>query len=104
MDWKLELDALIQCTMTFAKDVKPEPISEISPVIRAAEQTLADTSTPIPRPTGSAPKLRQTSERDEIQTRVTNFRAHQQKIGREREDYYLQTKAKMLAVRRSPPG
>jgi hypothetical protein len=27
MDWKLELDALIESTMAFAKDVKPKPIS-----------------------------------------------------------------------------
>jgi hypothetical protein len=38
------------------------------------------------------------SERDEILQRVSNFRAHQQKMAREREDYYLQAKAKMLAA------
>jgi hypothetical protein len=38
-----------------------------------------------------------TSERDQILPRVSNFRAHQEKMAREREDYYLQVKAKMLA-------
>ena len=36
--------------------------------------------------------------RDEIRQRVDNFKAHQEKIAREREDYYLQVKAKMLAL------
>jgi hypothetical protein len=39
------------------------------------------------------------SERDEIQQRVSNFKAHQEKMAREREDYYLQVKARMLTPR-----
>jgi hypothetical protein len=38
-----------------------------------------------------------TSERDQILQHVSNFRAHQEKMAREREDYYLQMKAKMPA-------
>jgi hypothetical protein len=63
MDWKLELDALID-----------------------------------PLPAAVAPMTWLTSERDEILQRVSNFRAHQEKMAREREDYYLQAKAKMLAA------
>jgi hypothetical protein len=37
------------------------------------------------------------SERDEIQQRVNSFKAHHEKMAREREDYYLQMRAKMLA-------
>jgi hypothetical protein len=37
-----------------------------------------------------------TSERDEILKRVNNFKAHQEKMAREREEYYFQVKAKML--------
>jgi hypothetical protein len=32
-----------------------------------------------------------------IRQRVANFKAYQQKMAQEREDYYLQMKAKMLA-------
>jgi hypothetical protein len=98
MAWKLELDALIESTMTFAKDVKPEPISDLALVVRAAEQALADKSRPIPRPAAIAPMTRPTSERDEILRHVSNFRAHQEKMTREREGYYLQARAKMLAL------
>jgi hypothetical protein len=67
-------------------------------VVRTAEQALADTSKPIPLPSAIMPMTRSTSERDEILQRVSNFRAHQEKMAREREGYYLQTKARMLAA------
>jgi hypothetical protein len=121
------LDALIESTMALAKDVKPQSISDLAPVVGTAEQALADTSNPIPAATTMFaivsehvfPFLRNmaeadsahathmkgarftiptpTSERDQILQRVSNFRAHQEKMAREREDYYLQVKAKMLA-------
>jgi hypothetical protein len=94
MDW---LDALIESAMAFAKDVKPQSISDLAPVVRTAEQALGDTSKPMPLPAAIMPMNRATSERDEILQRVSNFRAHQEKMAREREDYYLQVKAKMLA-------
>ena len=95
MNWKQDLDALIESTMAFARDVQRRPTPDLPVAIRTAEQALADTSKPIP-PT---PKVWPTSERDEIRQRVNNFRAHQEKLAREREDYYLQTKARMLAGR-----
>jgi hypothetical protein len=98
MDWKLELDALIESTMAFAKDVKPEPMADLALVVRTAEQALADKSSPIPRPAAVTPMTRPTSERDEILRRVSNFRAHQERMAREREGYYLQARAKMLAL------
>jgi|BarGraIncu00222A_1022003.scaffolds.fasta_scaffold201555_1 hypothetical protein len=97
MDWKLELNALIESTMAFAKDVKPKPISDLALVVRTAEQALADKS-PIPRPAAIRPMTRPTSERDEILRHVSNFRAHQEKMAREREGYYLQARAKMRAL------
>ena len=47
MDWKRNLDALIESTMAFVKDVKREPIPDLPLALRAAEQALADTSKPI---------------------------------------------------------
>ena len=80
--------------MAFARDVQ-QSIPDLPVAMRTAEQALADTSNPIP-PT---PTVWPASERDEIQQRVNNFKAHQEKLAREREDYYLQIKARMLASR-----
>jgi hypothetical protein len=93
MNWKLELDALVESTIAFARDVEHQPIPILPVAVRTAEQALADTSKPIPLPAAIAPA----SERDEIRQRVSNFKAHQEKMARQREDYYLQMKAKMLA-------
>jgi hypothetical protein len=94
MNWKQELDALIESTMAFARDVKCEPFPDLPAALRTAEQTLADTPNPVDQP---ATPIVWPSERDEIRKRVDNFKAHQEKIARDREDYYLQVKAKMLA-------
>ena len=94
MDWKRDLDALIESTMAFVKDVKRrQPIPDLPLALRTAEQALADTSKPIQPPVSFAPA----SERDEIRQRVSKFKAHQEKMAREREDYYLQVKARMLS-------
>jgi len=97
MDWNRNLDALIESTMAFVKDVKREPIPDLPLALRTAEQALADTSKPITARATVAPTVWPASERDEIRQRVSNFKAHQEKMAREREDYYLQVKARMLA-------
>ncbi len=98
MNLQQELDALIKSTMTFANDVKRrQSIPELPVAFRAAEQALADTSKPTPPPITITPTVWPASERDEIRQRVSNFKAHQEKVTREREEYYLQVKARMLA-------
>ena len=97
MDWKRNPDALIESTMAFVKDVKREPIPDLPLALRTAEQALADTSKPITARATVAPTVWPASERDEMRQRVSNFKAHQEKMAREREDYYLQVKARMLA-------
>ena len=42
MNWKQELDALIESTMAFARDVKRQPIPDFPVAMRTAEQTPAD--------------------------------------------------------------
>ena len=96
-NWKQELDALIESTMAFARDVKRQPIPDLPVAMRTAEQALVDTPNPVDQAATIAPIVRPTSERDAIRQRVDNFKTHQEKIAREREDYYLQVKAKMLA-------
>jgi hypothetical protein len=98
MNLQQELDALIESTMAFANNVKRrQPIPEMAVALRAAEQALADTAKPIPLPITIMPTVWPASERDEIRQRVNNFKAHQEKMAREREEYYLQVKARMLA-------
>jgi hypothetical protein len=89
----MKLDALVESTMALARDIERQPIPDLPVAVRTAEQALADTSKPTPLPAAITPA----SERDEIRQRVSNFNAHQEKMAREREDYYLQMKAKMLA-------
>jgi hypothetical protein len=97
MNLQQELDALIESTMAFANDLKRrQPIREMPGALRSAEQALADTSKPIPPLITIAPTVWPASERDEIRQRVRNFKAHQEKVTREREEYYLQVKARML--------
>jgi hypothetical protein len=93
MNWKLEFDALVESTMAFARDVGPRPTPDLPVAVRIAEQALAETAKPFPVRVAIMP----TSERDEIKQRVSKFKAHQEKMAREREGYYLQMKAKMLA-------
>jgi hypothetical protein len=98
MNLKREIDELIASTMAFANEVKRrQPIPDLPVALRTAEQALADTSKPIAAPATVAPTVWPASERDEIRQRVSNFKAHQEKIAREREDYYLLVKARMLA-------
>jgi hypothetical protein len=100
MNWKRDLDALIEGVMTFAKDVRHEPIPELPVAMAAAEQALTETPKPVEPAATIVPTVLPTSERDEIRQRVNNFRAHQEKMARDREDYYLQIKAKMM----TPPA
>ncbi len=100
MNWKQDLEALIESTMAFAKDVKRQPIPDLPVAMRTAEQAVAETPKPIPPVTAFTPIVLPTSEREEIRQRVNNFKAHQEQMAREREDYYLQMKAKMM----TPPA
>jgi hypothetical protein len=95
MNLQQELDALIESTMAFANDVKRrQPIADLPAALRMAEGALAEPSKPIQPLISITPA----SERDEIRQRVSNFKAHQEKMAREREEYYLQMKARMLAI------
>src|SRR5260370_19021318 len=95
MNWKQDLDALIESTMAFARDVQRQSIPDLPVAMRTAEQALADTS----KPTLPTPTVRPSSERDGIRQRVHNFKTHQAKMVRGRENSYLQIKARMLTGR-----
>ena len=80
-DWKTELDAFVEETMAFAKSLRVE--------------------LPMPRtivePHRMPPVNRLESEREEIRQRVANFKAHQQRFMREREDYAASEWKRMLS-------
>lgn len=95
MDWKRELDALIESTTVITKGVKRQSIPDLPSALKAVEQALADIPKPVDQAAARAVVLFR-SERDEIGQRVSTFRAHQQKVAQDREDYYLQVRARMM--------
>ena len=92
MDWKLELDALIENTVAFANHVKRKPIPDLPVAMKTAEEAPQ----PVAPPVTITPILLATSERDEIRQRVSNFKAHQERFAREREDFAASQIKRML--------
>jgi hypothetical protein len=80
-DWKTELNALVEETTAFAKSLRVEP-----PMART-----------IVAPNRIPPVKGIESEREEIRQRVANFKAHQQRFMREREDYVASEWKRMIA-------
>jgi hypothetical protein len=67
--WKADLDALVQEAIALAKSVRLEP---------SMPRTIVEASR-------MPPVNLNNSERDEIQQRVSNFKAHQEHFARERK-------------------
>ncbi|MGM4954021.1 hypothetical protein BjapCC829_06120 [Bradyrhizobium barranii] len=84
MNWKKELEALVQQSAALverARSVAPIPklIAPIAPIAKAS-------------PPDSPRRLSwDTSEREHISKRVANFRAHQERVRRERDEYFSRT-------------
>jgi len=78
-NWKADLEALVEETMAFTKNIRVEP--------------------PLPRTVvepNRMPPLNLNSERDEIRQRVANFKAHQERFAREREHFAASQLKRML--------
>lgn len=119
MKWMRERDLLIAQTMAFVQSVtgkKPDiekpsafmpsaqPLSSdldnpvASPAMPDIEAMLAETIAvpqPSARPTPIASVALRSDYQNEIRARVANFRAHQQRFLKEREDYCSATMAKV---------
>ena len=111
-DWKTERDALVSETMAFVQVVRSQTPVSAEPIV-APMQVLADVlahsqevASPAPeraRPTFDEADEPQPMKRDlelqreEIRQRVANFKAHQQRLIREREDYARSTLMRMQA-------
>ena len=121
MKWMRERDLLIAQTMAFVQSVtgnkptaeKPAAFSAATSDLPAASPTMPDieamlaeaiaTPQPPKQVAISRPALR-SEYQNEIQARVANFRAHQQRFLKEREDYCSTTMAKVQkALNNLPP-
>jgi hypothetical protein len=83
VNWKADLDSLMEETMAFATSVGVEP-----PMPHA-----------IVEPNRMPLVNWRASERDEVRQRVANFKAHQQRFMREREDHAAAELKRMRASR-----
>ncbi len=108
MKWMNERDLLIAQTMAFVQSVAGNKPDAEQPVaapdsgeldgIGAATDALAFTSAAPPKAV-EIPRINtQGDYRSEIQSRVASFRAHQQRISREREAYCSATLARIHAT------
>jgi hypothetical protein len=83
INWKADLDSLVNETMAFVQSVRVEP--------------------PLPRTIVEPNRMPSvnwmSSEREEIGQRVANFKAHQQRFFREREDFVASEWKRMLTSR-----
>jgi hypothetical protein len=82
-DWKIELDALVKQTTAFASNVG-DNIGRERPSPREMVQRI-----------GAKPPDLSSPEREEIIKRVQSFRAHQQRLIKEREEYAASILLKM---------
>ncbi len=101
MDWKRELEALVREAADLVERTatnRQGPVEQSKVMIAPAKPALAE----APSST-AAPLSCDTSEREHIAKRVQNFRAHQERVRREREDFYSRTmqRARTLAGGRS---
>ena len=121
MKWIRERDALIAQTLAFVQSVTgrkeeqppTEPASvppptavEVTSVVVIEEVREVDQppqAAPPPQPFQVAPPRRSGDFRSEVQARVANFRKHQERFEREREEFCQSTLAKVRDAIRNPP-
>jgi hypothetical protein len=111
MNWKQEHDLLIAQTMAFARSVNARaPQADPGPENIGAENARLEPS-PINAPAEAAPRVeplpvalpsvRYASLREEIRGRVAAFRAHQELIRRDRDEYYKAVLARVRNPKRT---
>ncbi|MET4387918.1 hypothetical protein ABIB73_003675 [Bradyrhizobium sp. F1.4.3] len=121
MKWIRERDALIAQTMAFVQSVTgkkddPHPpvtptaafavTTEIATVRAIADEAEPPPASPLPEPRLQAlpvPPPRTSGDfRSEMQARIANFRKHQERFEREREEYCATTLTRLRAAIRAP--
>jgi hypothetical protein len=117
MKWISERDALIAQTLAFVQSVTgrkadfplPDLSAPVSPAVTAevaAIQTGLGPSPalPQPEPVNILSPGASSDVRSEIQARIANFRKHQERFEREREEYCAATLGKLrAAIGDAPP-
>ena len=96
-EWTKQRDLLIEETLAFVQGVAVNT-SRI-PSVQAVE--AKEPATPVQKPVIAKdlePKDKLEIERTFIQRRVANFKAHQERFEREREEYFATTMAKARAT------
>jgi hypothetical protein len=125
MKWIRERDALIAQTMAFVQSVtgrkddflQPEP-STVAPTVAVEIATIETVAVavesqpllaPLPQATlppqplpAPPPRAASNDVRAEMQARIANFRKHQERFEREREEYCAATLTKLRAAIRDP--
>ncbi|WP_027576808.1 hypothetical protein [Bradyrhizobium sp. WSM1743] len=119
MKWIRERDALIAQTLAFVQSVtgrKDDPLQPDAPVVgsTAAVQIAAVEAVAVqfdppqaplpPRPAPLPPPRASGDFRTEMQARIANFRKHQERFEREREEYCAATLTKLRAAIRDASG
>lgn len=119
MKWIVERDALIAQTLAFVQSVtgrkddvlQPEetPVATTAAVeivaVEAAAVEIELTQAPVPPPPTPPPPPRAIGDfRTEMQARIANFRKHQERFEREREEYCAETLTKLRAAIRDVPS
>ena len=119
MKWIVERDALIAQTLAFVQSVtgmkdnvlQPEgtPVATTAAVeivaVEAAAVEIELTQAPVPPPPTPPPPPRAIGDfRTEMQARIANFRKHQERFEREREEYCAETLTRLRAAIHDAPA
>jgi hypothetical protein len=98
-NWKADLDALFQQAMAIAKSIRVEAATPRAIIEPPVPRAIIE-----PEPYRMPPVNQNNSERYEIQHRVSNFRAHQERVAREREEFAASLLKRMLDRTPPPPA
>ncbi|MBB4375682.1 hypothetical protein [Bradyrhizobium sp. SBR1B] len=119
MKWIAERDALIAQTMAFVQSVtgrkddvlQPDGTSVATTVaveivaVKAAAVEIELPQAPVPPPPTPLPPPRAIGDfRTEMQARIANFRKHQERFEREREEYCAETLTRLRAAIHDSPA
>lgn len=98
MKWIRERDALIAQTLAFVQSVSGRKDDVRQPDTAAAAPVLAAQIVSVQPPQPAPPPRVAGDFRSEMQARIANFRKHQERFEREREEYCTATLTKLRAA------
>ena len=100
-NWKKQRDLLIEEALAFTQQVAANASKR---GVHLAQQSVKATESPVSMQEPVVTKdIAPKDERAAIQRRLMNFKAHQDRFQREREEYYAMTMAKVRATHWNAP-